>query len=857
MSKTLVIVESPAKAKTINRILGKDFLVTSSVGHVRDLPERSLGVDLENNFEPKYVVPKSKQKLITQLKKDAKGCDTIVLAPDPDREGEAIAWHIEEILREHFPDKVYQRVQYNEITPRAVKAAFEEPGSINMKRVDAQQARRVLDRIVGYKVSPMLWRRLQRGLSAGRVQSVALRLVCERDAEIEKFVPEPYWIMGATVRKVVVPLDPFKIKLVRIDDEKLNINSEEDAKAVLDDLGARKLAVKEILTKDVTRRAPPPFITSTLQQAGSTHSGFTPQRTMSLAQKLYEGVDFGEGPVGLITYMRTDSFSISKDAQDDCAAYITKKFGKDFVPAKPNVYRSRSGAQEAHEAIRPTDVNRTPEMLKGKVDAPELKLYRIIWQRFIASQMAPAVLIQRTARIEAVKEADADRSYLFQATSSDIKFAGYMRVTGAEEARKKEPPKGGEKDGEEELQNLPKLSEGEPLICLEWLSDRKETKPPPRFSQASLIRELESNGVGRPSTYAATISTLQQRTYVDADRRNLQSTALGRRVNDLLVETLNELFDVKFTAMMETALDEIEEGNVAWTDMLADFYAKFEKWMEGTKLPPADTAAVNAALGLFEPVTEWAPEVKRGKRTYSDEKFVISVKKQLDDAEKPISTRQLETLVKMACRYRTQIPALETVLGEIGLADFLKQPDAQPPLESSIRKLEIAAGLGMDEKAGEFVASLTRWVQGGRRLTPAQMRALDQMLIAHSDAIPGFEAMKGDLNIGDDAPEKDEESPILLGAMGSVKEWKEAVKRGKRTFDDKEFHDSLSQQFGSKGYLSDRQRAALKRMVKRYRDQIPNYEEVAEKCEIPKSKEKAPKEDTAEKAEPEAKSEDA
>ncbi|MDE0838858.1 MAG: type I DNA topoisomerase, partial [Kiritimatiellae bacterium] len=563
MSKTLVIVESPAKAKTINRILGKDFLVTSSVGHVRDLPERSLGVDLENNFEPKYVVPKSKQKLITQLKKDAKGCDTIVLAPDPDREGEAIAWHIEEILREHFPDKVYQRVQYNEITPRAVKAAFAEPGSINMKRVDAQQARRVLDRIVGYKVSPMLWRRLQRGLSAGRVQSVALRLVCERDAEIEKFVPEPYWIMGATVRKVVVPLDPFRIKLVRIDDEKLNINSEEDAKAVLDDLGSRKLAVKEILTKDVTRRAPPPFITSTLQQAGSTHSGFTPQRTMGLAQKLYEGVDFGEGPVGLITYMRTDSFSISKDAQADCAAYITKKFGKDFVPEKPNVYRSRSGAQEAHEAIRPTDVNRTPESLKGKVDAPELKLYRIIWQRFIASQMAPAVLIQRTARIEAVKGADTDRSYLFQATSSDIKFAGYMRVTGAEEARKKEPPKGGEKDGDEELQNLPALNEGEPLICLEWLSDRKETKPPPRFSQASLIRELESNGVGRPSTYAATISTLQQRTYVDADRRNLQSTALGRRVNDLLVETLNELFDVKFTAMMETALDEIEEGNVA------------------------------------------------------------------------------------------------------------------------------------------------------------------------------------------------------------------------------------------------------------------------------------------------------
>ena len=387
------------------------------------------------------------------------------------------------------------------------------------------------------------------------------------------------------------------------------------------------------------------------------------------------------------------------------------------------------------------------------------------------------------------------------------------------------------------------LTEGEPLICLEWLSDRKETKPLPRFSQASLIRELESNGVGRPSTYASIISTLQAREYVDSDRRNLVSTELGRRVNGLLVETLGELFDVKFTARMESSLDDVEEGIVGWTDMLRSFYEKFVVWMEKTTLPPADENQVRTLLAIFDPVREWAPEVKRGKRAYSDEKFVASVAKQLEDAKKPVSTRQLETLAKMACRYRAQIPELVSILTSVGLGALAEEPDAQPPRESSVKKLAIAAGLDIDEKGADFIASLTNWVHSGRRLTSGQLRALDSMLAAHADSIPDYERLKVELEIGADKPEPDEESPFLLEAMQNVETWKEPVKRGKRVFDDKVFFDSLSSQLKSKGFLSDRQRAALKRMIKRYHEQIPAYEALAEKYEIGKPKAKAEKEE--------------
>jgi len=379
MGKKLVVVESPAKAKTIGKILGSGYVVKSSVGHIRDLPERTLGVDIEHDFAPKYVFSKGKAKVVAELKKAAKTCDEVYLAPDPDREGEAIAWHLQETLADAAKGKPFHRVQYNEITPRAVKAAFENPGVIDMHRVDAQQARRVLDRIVGYMVSPMLWRRIKRGLSAGRVQSVALRLVSERERQIQAFKIEEYWVMGANVRRETQPLDPFAVKLVRVDGEKPSVGSEQAAKALLSDLDGCSLRVKDVRVRETTRRPLPPFITSTLQQSASSVYSFSPNRTMGLAQKLYEGVDLGSGgPVGLITYMRTDSVNVSRDAQASARAFIGEAYGSAYYPETPNFYKSRASAQEAHEAIRPTEVARTPESLRGVLDAPSLKLYELI-----------------------------------------------------------------------------------------------------------------------------------------------------------------------------------------------------------------------------------------------------------------------------------------------------------------------------------------------------------------------------------------------------------------------------------------------------------------------------------------------
>ena len=833
MGKKLVIVESPAKAKTINKILGRDYDVTSSVGHIRDLPERSIGVDIENDFQPKYVVSKGKKKVIDELKKRAKACDEIFLAPDPDREGEAIAWHVKEVLEPVCKEKPFHRVQYNEITAPAVRRAFEHPGKIDMDRVDAQQARRILDRLVGYTVSPMLWRRVQRGLSAGRVQSVALRLVCAREDKIEKFVPEAYWLMGANVRKKSVPLDPFEIRLSRIREDKAEIKSEEQATAILADLEGRTLEVSEIGTKTIRRKAPPPFITSSLQQAGSTYCSFSPKRTMALAQRLYEGIDTGDGPTGLITYMRTDSFSISKEAQESCRKVISKDFGDDYVPEKPNVYRSRSGAQEAHEAIRPTDVSRTPDSLRGKIDSPDLKLYTLIWERFVASQMSQAKLSQRTVKVRALPVGDRKTEYLFTASTTDVVFPGYMKV--AKITVKKTSEK---KDGEEKEQKLPPLAEGEPLEHLEWLSERKETKPPPRFSEASLVRELESNGVGRPSTYAQIISTLQQREYVSNEKRSLVPTELGRRVNALLVETLGMLFDVTFTASMEETLDQIEQGKCQWTDMIRGFYGDFEKWMEGTKLPPANGDHVNQSLELLGSVQTWAPAVKRGKRTYSDDRYVASMQKQIAEGKREPSQRQLETLVKMAWRYRDQIPDAEKTLKDMGFSELLASPEMQPPREETTKKLAILLALEMDEQARAFVESLDGRVKSGRRLTDAQLAALDNVIMAHSSQIDNFEAVREEFGLTAQVQD-DGASEALLKVMSAVKEWKPPVQRGKRTFDDKQFYESLSKHFQTRKMLSPRQLAALKRMVQRYRDQVPNYERLVERWDLVTKKKKA------------------
>jgi DNA topoisomerase-1 len=833
--KKLVVVESPAKAKTIGKILGSDFVVKSSVGHIRDLPERTLGVDIEHGFIPKYVLSKGKAKVVAELKKAAKSCDEIFLAPDPDREGEAIAWHLQETLADSAKGKPFHRVQYNEITPRAVRAAFEHPGEIDMHRVDAQQARRVLDRIVGYMVSPMLWRRIKRGLSAGRVQSVALRLVAERERLIQAFKIEEYWVLGANVRRETQPLDPFPVKLVRVDGEKPSVGSEQAAQALLSDLDGCSLRVKDVRSRETTRRPLPPFITSTLQQAASSVYSFSPNRTMGLAQRLYEGVDLGSGgPVGLITYMRTDSVNIARDAQDAARAFISKSYGDAYYPETPNYYKSRASAQEAHEAIRPTDVARTPESLQGVLEVPELKLYELIWKRFVASQMSAAKIAQKTVEIEPVKSG-LTHAYAFSASSSEVLFDGFLKVM-ALDIRKKKPEEEDSEMEPDEVDRLPPLATGDALRLIDWLSERKETKPPARFSEASLIRALEANGVGRPSTYASIIETLNSRDYTSREKRQLMPTDLGLQVNDLLVGKLAQLFDVGFTAKMEESLDQVEAGGVEWTHMMGDFFGQFKQWMELAKEPPADAGKVSAVLALLTHVTAWGPEVQRGKRKYSDERFVASVREQIEKAEKAVSDKQLEALAKMAIRYRGQIPDADAELGALGFNELIATENAAPSSEETQRRFDVLKSVKLSETQAAFVASLQQQAESGRRLSPKQLAALDRIIGQNSAQIENFDEIKQTLQLAlaeaDQQP--DSESPVLMEMMRNVTQWQEPVKRGKMTFDDKAFFASLSDQFDRKKSLSPRQRYAMKRMTFRYKAQIPEFDRYAEQLGLNK-----------------------
>ena len=844
MGKKLVVVESPAKAKTIGKILGSEYVVKSSVGHIRDLPERTLGVDIEHGFAPKYVLSKGKAKIVAELKKAAKGCDEIFLAPDPDREGEAIAWHLQETLADAAKGKPVHRVQYNEITPRAVRAAFEHPGVIDMHRVDAQQARRVLDRIVGYMVSPMLWRRLKKGLSAGRVQSVALRLVAERERQIQAFTIEEFWVLGANVRRETQPLDPFPVKLAKVDGEKLAVGSEAVAKALLSDLDDCSLRVSDVRLRETTRRPLPPFITSTLQQAASSMFGFSPNRTMSLAQKLYEGVDLGAGgPVGLITYMRTDSVNIARDAQASAQAFILDAYGRDYYPDKPNYYKSRASAQEAHEAIRPTEISRSPESLKGVLDAPSLKLYELIWKRFVASQMASARIAQKTVEIEPVKSGMC-HTYVFTAASSEVLFDGFLKVM-ALDIRKKKPEEDDSEEDAEEVDRLPPLVVGDPLALLEWKSERKETKPPSRYSEASLIRALEANGVGRPSTYASIIETLNSREYTTREKRQVAPTTLGLEVSDLLIGKLSQLFDVGFTAKMEESLDQIEEGAVEWTHMMSDFFGQFKQWMELAKEPPADTGKVTEVLSMFDHVNTWGPEVQRGKRKYSDERFAASVKEQLEKGEKAVSDKQLTALVKIAVRYREQIPGAEQALADLGFHDEIARDLASPSNEESMRRFKVLQGLQFSENQAAFIESLKQQAESGRKLSERQLAAIDRIIVQNAAQIKDFETVKQELNLTVDEAEMapDHESPQLIALLGQVTVWQDPVSRGKMTFDDHAFFTSLDEQFNRKKSLSPRQRYALKRMIFRYKSQIPDFEQHAEQLGLNK-KGKAEKEES-------------
>ena len=591
MAKNLVIVESPAKAKTIHKILGSDFDVTSSMGHLRDLPASRLGVDVEKDFEPHYIVIQKRRKFAKQLQEEARNHEAIYLAPDPDREGEAISWHLDRLLRDDEEAQVKKasqkkavpsagkgkkgpqreaaqrngrkifRITFHEITPQAVKAAIQHPRTIDLKKVDAQQARRILDRLVGYSLSPLLWKKIGRGLSAGRVQSVALRLIVDREKEIEAFVPQEYWTIDAELRKASGG-PSFKAQLDRIGDKKADVKTKADAERVAGELRHQAFTVSSVEEKEQKRYPKPPFTTSTLQQEAFNKLGFSSARTMRIAQQLYEGLEIGEAnPVGLITYMRTDSVRVAHEALSAVRALIPKRFGKSYLPAEPRAYKAKKSAQEAHEAIRPTSVVHAPESLASFLTEEQRTLYQLIWQRFVASQMADAVDKVVAVQIQAGK-------FQLKANGRTNLFAGWTKVY--QEADAQERDEGVPLEGA-----LPPLATGDALALMGVVPSQHFTKPPRRYTDASLVKALEEDGIGRPSTYAPTIQTIVGRDYVRRTGGSFVPTQLGRMVTEMLIEHFPEVMDLKFTAEMEEELDRIEEGDLGWVSVVRHFYTPF------------------------------------------------------------------------------------------------------------------------------------------------------------------------------------------------------------------------------------------------------------------------------------------
>ncbi|HEX4489142.1 MAG TPA: type I DNA topoisomerase [Terriglobales bacterium] len=579
MSNSLVIIESPGKAKAIQKYLGKGFTVEASFGHVKDLPKSILGVDVENEFETEYIVIPGKEKVLAKLKKLALSADHIYLAPDPDREGEAIAWHLANELgngkkakkkkgkKGDEPEEPrIRRVTFNEITKKAVQEAFEHPRDIDQNLVDAQQARRVLDRLVGYQVSPLLWDKVRRGLSAGRVQTVALRLIVEREREIKAFQKVEYWTIDANLSASKPPA--FDARFLGKGEEKVDVNNGEDAEKIRAALEKADWVVRTVERKERRRNATPPFTTSKLQQDSSRKLRFSVKRTMMIAQRLYEGVEMGEeGSVGLITYMRTDSTRVSADALTEVRDYIKEQYGEQYLPAQPNTYKEKKEAQAAHEAIRPTSAMRHPDSIKQYLKEDEFKVYKLIWQRFIASQIMPAVFDQTTVDIDAKSSKE---TFWFRVTGSVMKFDGFLKVY--------EESKDNKDEEDDELKHkLPPLEPGQKLTLKELKPEQHFTEPPPRYNEASLVKELEERGIGRPSTYSAILSTIQERQYAQKIGGKFTPTEIGLVVTDLLVENFADIFDIAYTARLEQDLDEIEEGKETWTDALAEFYKKFEK----------------------------------------------------------------------------------------------------------------------------------------------------------------------------------------------------------------------------------------------------------------------------------------
>ncbi len=556
MNKELIIVESPAKVKTIKKFLGKDYLVEASVGHVRDLPSNKLGVNEDQDFTPQYRILSGKQKVVSKLKEAAAKADRVLLAPDPDREGEAIAWHIAELIKP--TNQNIKRIQFNEITAAAVSEALKHPRSLNEHLFQSQQARRILDRLVGYKLSPLLWKKVKRGISAGRVQSVALRLIVEREKERQNFVPQEYWVFKAWLEAADPP--QFEAELWKVDGKKAQVASAEEALALEDDIRRADFQVQSVDEKERSRQPKPPFITSTLQQESSSRLSFTAKKTMTLAQKLYEGVELGDrGTTALITYMRTDSVRVSKEARAAAKEWIVSSLGPDYYPQKPRSFKTKKSVQDAHEAVRPVDVFLTPKEVQPFLSRDMHRLYTLIWQRFVASQMAPARFWDTTVSIQAGRT-------LWRVKGERLIFDGFLKVYTPQDAQKEV--------------DLPKLKEGDKLNLHKLDKDQKFTQPPPRYSEASLVRKLEEEGIGRPSTYAQIISTIRDRDYVRMEGRAFMPTELGYTVNDLLVAHFEKLMDIGFTARMENELDQVAEGEKDWVALLREFSSGFNPTLE-------------------------------------------------------------------------------------------------------------------------------------------------------------------------------------------------------------------------------------------------------------------------------------
>ena len=835
MAKKLLIVESPAKAKTIGKYLGSEFTVRSSVGHIRDLPKERGAIKVvptgerQWSFEPTYVISEGKAKVVNELKGAVKAASEIYLASDPDREGEAIAWHLKEVLGPVAGKRPFHRVTYNEITKPAVLKAVASPREIDMPLVDAQQARRILDRIVGYKVSPLLWKNIScpnsRSLSAGRVQSVALRLLVERQREIDAFKPETYYLLGVEARK---PGDErsFVARLARLDGKKPTVATKEAANNILLDLAGAGLEVTGLKEQPKARHALPPFTTSTLQQAASSVLGYSPGKTMKLAQSLYEQ--------GRITYMRTDSVNISEQARAAARELIVTDFGPAYYPEQPNIFRSKADAQGAHEAIRPTDVRLAPE--GSGLEAQELRLYDLIWRRFVASQMVDARTTVRTISLEAHKPALA-HAYVFTASATTIDFDGFLRVMKL--SLKRQRPVGEEDEDSDEVAYLPTVAVGDPLDALRWISDEKQTKGPAHYSEASLIKALEENGVGRPSTYASIIETLKARDYAKTEKKKLIPLERGILVCDWLVKKLDSLFNVGYTAQMEAELDKVAEKGEQMDEMLSEFYAKFLDSIKSLDVTP-DRAKFDIVFSLLDQVKEWKPPKKVGKRVYDDKAFFESVRQQADEGKRPLSARQLEFLVKMAVQYASQIPGCEDKLKESGLgagASLVQKAD--PELVAfCFATMDRIGGM----LANSFLKSLREQYEHGRGLSMKQFAILARTVGENADGLDDCAAVRERLLefVPGGFTEKtvDPLVPEILKLLETITEWRPVVRKGKKVYDAHEFVESLSSQFKRRHSLSSRQVTALKRVLAIYRDKIPGYAEKAKELGLDEEPEK-------------------